>query len=690
MSGILCNETLKLIEAELGRPLRVLHIGNIANNAYNNARIQRQYGIEADVLSYDYYHVMSTPEWEDAQFEGTVDADAPNWWGTSLKGWKRPEWFVQGPATTCLQYLRAKRFGYGRLQHLLWRALEALCLGQVRYVAKLAGKPLQPMSLRLALALKAAQGFGVAGGPAHRVSLEAVSELLALKTSAGETLFPIDEHDAGSDILLPPKSLSIAVSVRRRAFSRLGRWLTLPFRIVSGIAFDLLVRDGLADSSSPRRLSPLWLAWRRRQRPGVEHRALIEEVENRVSGAELLHSSVLIAKRFPLRAARSVWMHVRSDLIRLLHVLAVYIQKDARSEVEKISAYNSSVTTTERDRRFVDLINSNLSEFERVPTKERNTFLVYYSIFGAQFVDIFGLYDIVQCYAVDGCLCAVNGFEHYLSYEHGTLRDLPFGDDFYGVVTRLSYHASTYVFVTNSDVLPSVDRMGLDAARAVCLPHAFDDKKLIRFRAENPSLAPPTGVPVIFSPTRQHWKDKSGSWTKGNDVLFRAAARLATEGQDFRLHLVEWGMEIGDSKALIAELGIAEKVVWLPTMQKRELWEAYCTAHAVADQFILPALGGVGFETMALGRRLITALDDAQLTHFFGEAPPCLSASTVEECAAQLRRVIADPRDEAGLGAAAQRWMQMYHSAERIVDIQAMTYRRFLEAKAPTCRTASR
>ena len=52
-------------ERKNGRKLRVLHIGNIANNAYNNARIQRQYGIEADVICYDYYHIMSCPEWED-------------------------------------------------------------------------------------------------------------------------------------------------------------------------------------------------------------------------------------------------------------------------------------------------------------------------------------------------------------------------------------------------------------------------------------------------------------------------------------------------------------------------------------------------------------------------------------------------------------------------------------------------
>jgi hypothetical protein len=123
------NIDLQAIQARLGRPLRVLHIGNIANNAYNNARIQRQHGIEADVLSYDYYHVMSTPEWEDAQFEGEIDPDVPNWWETSLRGWRRPDWFVQGPASGCLQYLRAKHFGYRRLQKLLWLSLEARCLG---------------------------------------------------------------------------------------------------------------------------------------------------------------------------------------------------------------------------------------------------------------------------------------------------------------------------------------------------------------------------------------------------------------------------------------------------------------------------------------------------------------------------------------------------------------------------------
>src|SRR5260370_41290034 len=52
-------------ERRYGRKFRVLHVGNIANNAFLNAKFLRGAGAEAEVLCYDYYHVMGTPEWEE-------------------------------------------------------------------------------------------------------------------------------------------------------------------------------------------------------------------------------------------------------------------------------------------------------------------------------------------------------------------------------------------------------------------------------------------------------------------------------------------------------------------------------------------------------------------------------------------------------------------------------------------------
>ena len=109
-----------------GRPLRVLHIGNIANNGYNNACIQRQYGIEADVICYNYYHIMSCPEWEDGNLRGEIDHHFPDWWSSSLKGWRRPRWFAQGPALLCIDYLRTRNANQRWRAALKWWRLEAV------------------------------------------------------------------------------------------------------------------------------------------------------------------------------------------------------------------------------------------------------------------------------------------------------------------------------------------------------------------------------------------------------------------------------------------------------------------------------------------------------------------------------------------------------------------------------------
>ena len=108
----------------LSRKIKVLHIGNIANNAYNNAKLLAEVGFSCDVICYDYYHVMGCPEWEDADFENTLADDfAPDWQDLDLNGFKRPKWFVQGPLNLCLAYLCEKNSGNLRNASHLWRAL---------------------------------------------------------------------------------------------------------------------------------------------------------------------------------------------------------------------------------------------------------------------------------------------------------------------------------------------------------------------------------------------------------------------------------------------------------------------------------------------------------------------------------------------------------------------------------------
>ena len=111
--------------ARYGRAPRLLHVGNIANNAYLNAKFLNRAGFDCDVICYDYYHLMGCPEWEDADFDGqVVDQFRPDWSSLDLRGFERPRWFVQGAPYLCIDYLIAKRTGDEKQARRLWKALE--------------------------------------------------------------------------------------------------------------------------------------------------------------------------------------------------------------------------------------------------------------------------------------------------------------------------------------------------------------------------------------------------------------------------------------------------------------------------------------------------------------------------------------------------------------------------------------
>jgi glycosyltransferase involved in cell wall biosynthesis len=103
--------------------LRVLHVGNIANNAYLNAKLLRRAGVEADALC-DEWRIFCQPEWEDAELEGDFDADErldPR----AAAGWKKPDWVLRsqagGSGSPRLQRLKERLLLLGELPGLIGR-----------------------------------------------------------------------------------------------------------------------------------------------------------------------------------------------------------------------------------------------------------------------------------------------------------------------------------------------------------------------------------------------------------------------------------------------------------------------------------------------------------------------------------------------------------------------------------------
>ncbi len=188
-------EWVEAFKKQQGRSPRVLHIGNIANNAYLNAKLLRRHGIEGDVCAYEYYHIMGCPEWEDAPIPESDGFDFhPVWTAAELGGFERPRWFVQGPETLCRLYLRARSSG-SFYASWLWALLELQRRVRARWVripilrllAEVAGMdpanaPLPQMSGNLTFARRVL-GAGWPFGTVARILVRLLVEIPVLAVS---------------------------------------------------------------------------------------------------------------------------------------------------------------------------------------------------------------------------------------------------------------------------------------------------------------------------------------------------------------------------------------------------------------------------------------------------------------------------------------------------------------------------
>ncbi len=486
-----------------GRPLRVLHLGNIANNAFNNARIQRQYGIDAYVIAYENYHIMACPEWEEATFEGDLgDPFFPDWRKVDLAGYERPRWFASGPLHLCCKMIEAEVLGKSEADELrleLKTVREAVCSQTYRSFLIRQGRRLRRRLIRLS-------------GELHET---------------GDVIL--------SAVLLKPKK------------------------------------------SDP------------------DHLRLIEIWKR----AHTSHRSVPTARDFSGYRAR-------------LHHLK----------------------------------------------------------------GLFRYFDVIQAYSTDGAWPLL-AEQPYIAYEHGTLRAIPFVNDITGRLAATVFLGADHVFVTNLDCMEAAGRLGIPADRFSALPHAFDEKRLVEFRHSHRELQPPDDQVIFFHPARQDWLLADPSMIKGNDRLIRAFARISRTHSSARLVMIAWGRDLEATRDLIKSLGIEGKIQWLDPMRKQDLWRTYLSSHAVLDQFVLPSFGGVTFEALALGCRVITNVDFGAAERFFSKVPPVYSASSETEIYEMLERIILDRNDLAEVGDAGAEWIKQYHSAERIVELQLEIYRKF-------------
>lgn len=276
---------------------------------------------------------------------------------------------------------------------------------------------------------------------------------------------------------------------------------------------------------------------------------------------------------------------------------------------------------------------------------------------------VFAHYDAVIGYATDGLYPLLFHKRPYICFEHGTIRTFPFERTALGQVCAVTYAHANDVLITNCDNIVAAQKLGLRSYRFV--PHALIEEVpadagaslradlLERYDADF----------IVFHPSRQHWSDERNlNWEKGNDVLIKGfAAFLQNHRPKALLIMVAWGQTVESSKALVASLDIADRVVWIEPQTVLVVGRYICASDALADQFMIGAWGAIMPHGLMLGCPTLMYLDEAVHRWCFPEMPPVLNVRTPQGVESALASLL-DAATAGRFRAEGPLWYQRYHS----------------------------
>lgn len=538
-----------------GRPPRILHIGNVANNAYINVKMLNATGLDCDVISYKYYykyfHVMECPEWEDADFKGEVDNQFfPDWRAVDLNGFQRPDWFAQGSLQWCLKYLEAKRAGNTEKQELYWRLLA--------YENKIVGS---------------------------------------------------------SDLKIRP--------IKRYVFT-LSKFIRL----------------------CPSR-------WR-----VVYRKNFRNELE----------------KKFRYLDKR---LFSFGSILKNLIISAIVVG----GVVMKITTYPLVIIFR------TDPIVKNFEKAFKNFFPERHDSLTWKDLITHYYSDwkrLFHNYDIIHAYATDG-IYPLLARVPYVAYEHGTIRNIPFEQTTQGRLCALTYKLANQVCITNADNIEAAKRLGLNNYKFV--PHPVNEEFLTpdkKSEALSISLYKRLDSDfIVFHPSRQHWeKQRHPDWEKGNDIFIRGFARFVSEVNSKAAAIfVEWGKSVSDSMKLLEELGIADKILWIPPQPNRRMVRYIHATDLLADQFYLGAFGSTMPKALACGKPVMLYLNFDIHKWCFDEMPPVINARTEQEVFEELTKAYTNKEWVSKIAEEGKSWYRRYHSNEVVLNRLLSVYKAVLPTR---------
>jgi len=152
--------------------------------------------------------------------------------------------------------------------------------------------------------------------------------------------------------------------------------------------------------------------------------------------------------------------------------------------------------------------------------------------------------------------------------------------------------------------------------------------------------------------------------------MFKAFEIFLKKFPNSKLIVVGWSIDEQKSKDLVNSLNISNNVIWLSPVNKTKLIEYYNLADIVLEQFIIGSWGGISVEAMACKKPILVYYDKEKFLQLYGEEPPAINSSTVEEISSNLVKLASDKKLRLNVGEESRKWIIKTHSADKVAANQ--------------------